>query len=74
MIAALNKDQVEQYFNIHAKHLPEIHVASDVAVRTPHTKLWDIYGKVVNIGPYRRYYVKTSSGRVLVHNRRYLRR
>ena len=38
------------------------------------TKCWDIYGKVTYIGPYRRYHIKTSSGRVLVRNRRFLRR
>jgi len=36
--------------------------------------MWDIYGTVVDIGPYRRYFVKTQSGRVLTCNHRFLRR
>lgn len=32
------------------------------------------YGIVTAIGPHRRYHVKTASGRILVRNRRYLRR
>ena len=37
-------------------------------------KTRDVYGTVVAIGPHRRYYIKTHSGRVLVRNRRFLRR
>ena len=37
------------------------------------TKHWDIYGKVVAIGPYRRYHIRTQSGRVLVQNKHFLR-
>ena len=33
-----------------------------------------VNGTVVAIGPHRRYYIKTHSGRVLVRNRRFLRR
>ena len=38
------------------------------------TKIWDIYGTVTEISPQRRYYIKTKGGRVLVCNRRFLRR
>ena len=64
----------EQYYNQHARALPEIQVGTNVALQNPTTKLWDIYGIVVGIGPHRRYYVKTTSGRVLTRNRRFLRR
>ena len=63
-----------QCYNAHARPLPDIHVGSSVAVQNPQTKLWDIYGTVTEIGPHRRYYIKTHSGRVLVRNRRFLRR
>ena len=69
-----HQEEVEHYYNQHAHSLPEIHIGSNVAIQNGDTKCWDIYGKVTHIGPYRRYYVKTSSGRVLVRNRRFLRR
>ena len=69
-----NAEQVEHYYNQHARALPEIGVGSKVAIQNTITKLWDIYGVVTAIGPYRRYFVKTAGGRVLVRNRRYLRR
>ncbi len=72
--ATSNAEQVEHHYNQHARALPEIGVGSNVAIQNTVTKLWDIYGMVTAIGPHRRYFVKTASGRVLVRNRRYLRR
>ena len=72
--AVTHTEQVEHYYNQHARALPEIHVGSNVAIQNTSTKLWDIYGIVTAIGPHRRYYVKTASGRILARNRRYLRR
>ena len=66
-------DQSETFYNTHAHSLPDIHVGSTVALQNPQTKLWDIYGTVVAVGPHRRYHIKTLSGRVLVRNRRFLR-
>ena len=68
------KEQVEHYYNQHARALPEIHVGSNVAIQNTTTKRWEIYGIVTAIGPHRRYDVKTASGHVLVRNCRYLRR
>ena len=62
------------HYNLHAHNLPDIHVGSHVAVQNPQSRLWDIFGIVIEIGPHRRYYIKTTGGRVLVHNRRFLRR
>ena len=62
------------YYNAHAQPLTEIEIGTNVAIQNPRTKLWDIYGIITAISPNRRYYVKTSSGRVLVRNRRFLRR
>lgn len=62
------------YYNKHAHNLQEIQVGSNVAIYNSQTKLWDIYGIVTQVSPHRRYYVKTLSGRVLVRNRRFLRR
>ncbi len=43
-----------------------------VAIQNSITKLWDIYGVVIDIGPHRRYYIKTTSGQVLVCNKKNL--
>ena len=67
-------EQVELYYNRHARALPDINVGSNVAVQNHTTKRWDIYGVVVEIGPNRRYSVRTNGGRVLIRNRRFLRR
>ena len=70
--AITSAEQVEHYYNQHARVLPEIGVGSNVAIQNSVTKLWDIYGIITAIGPHCRYYIKTASGRVLVRNRRYL--
>ena len=62
-------DQSETFYNPHAHSLPYIHVGSTVALQNPQTKLWDIYGTVVAVGPHRRYHIKTLSGHILVRNR-----
>ena len=62
------------YYNLHAHTLPDIHVGSHVAVQNPQSRLWDIYGIVTEIGPHRRYYIKTTGGRVLIRNRHFLHR
>ena len=45
-----------------------------LALQNPQTKLWDIHGTVTKVGPHRPYYIRTHSGRILVRNRRFLRR
>ena len=66
--------QSKTFYNIHAHSLPDIHIGSPVALQSQQTKLWNVYGTVVTIGPHHRYYVKTHSGRVLVCNRCFLQR
>ena len=61
----------EKYYNQHAHTLPDIQVGSNFAIYNTETKLWDIYGTVTHITPHRRYYVKTSCGRILIRNRRF---
>ena len=69
-----SKQKTEEYYNRNARSLPEIHGGSNVAIQNPQTKLWDTYGVVTEVGPHRRYYVKTRSGQILVRNCRFLRR
>jgi len=64
--------QTETYYNRHAQNLQGIQVGSTVALQDPRTKLWDIYGTVVNVSHHRRYSVKTHVGHVLVRNRQFL--
>ena len=54
--------QSETFYNTHAHTLTDIKIGSTVALQNQQTKLWDIYGKVVAIGPHRRYHVRTQSG------------
>ena len=71
--AAYTMHHAETFYNTHARPLTDIEIGSTVALQNQQTKRWDIYGKVVAIGPHRRYHVRTQSGRVLVRNRRFLR-
>ena len=72
---ALNvRETVELSYNNHARTLPEVTMGAHVALQNSETKHWGIYRTVTAIGPHRRYFVKTQSGRVLVRNRRFLRR
>ena len=71
--ATYTLQQSEAFYNIHTRSLPDIQIGSSVALQNPQTKLWDIYGTIVDIGPHRRYYIKTHSGQVLARNRRFLR-
>ena len=67
-------EQTQAYYNLHAHTLPDIGIGSRVALQHPQTKMWDIYGTVVDIGPHRRYFIKTQNGRILTRNRLFLRR
>ena len=67
-------ENVETLYNSKARPLPEINIGSKVAIQNHETKRWDIYGVGTDIGPHRRYFIKTQSGRVLVCNRKFLRR
>lgn len=63
----------KEYHDQHAKPLKDLDVGRQVAVYNPKTSMWDIYGKIVEVGAYRRYRVRTQAGRLLVRNRRFLR-
>ena len=71
--AAHRLRQSETYYNTHTQPLTDLEIGSTVALQNTRTKHWDIYGRIVAIGPNRRYHVRTRSGRVLVRNRRFLR-
>ena len=71
-LAADNNNQ--QYHNQKAHPLPEINIGTNVAIQNPSTKQWDTYGIIMQIGPYRQYHVKLTNGRVLIRNRRFIRR
>ena len=67
------REDAKASYDEHTHPLPDIHIGSKVALQNQQTRLWDIYGTVVTIGPHRRYHVKTNGGRILVRNRRFLR-
>ena len=63
-------------YDQHAHPLSDLHlqVGNHVAVQNPTSKLWDIYGTITAVGACRRYFIKTQSGRILVRNRRFIRK
>ena len=61
-------------YDQHAYHLSDLQVSNHVAVQNPTSKLWDIYGTITAVGPYRRYFIKTQSGCILVRNRQFIRK
>ena len=71
---AKTDEAVEKSYNQHAKPLPGLNVGNRVTVQNQDTKHWDVYCTITDIRPHRRYFIKTHSGRVLVRNRRFLRR
>ncbi len=72
--AAQTQEKAQASYNQHAHSLSDLHVGNHVAMQNTNSKMWDIYGTITAIGPYRRYFVKTQAGRVLVRNRRFLRK
>ncbi len=72
--AAISEQQGQRYYNQHARDLAQLQIGSPVAIQNPTSHAWDIYGTVTAVGPHRRYFVKTRSGRVLTRNRRFLRK
>ena len=72
--AAHTSERSQATYNQHAHPLSDLQVGNHVALQNPNTKMWDIYGTITDIGPHRRYFVKTQSGRILVRNRRFIRK
>ena len=68
------EDKVQALYNQHAHDLTDLKVGNSVAVQKSLSNLWDIYGTITSIGPHHRYFIKTHSGRVLVQNRRFIRK
>ena len=67
-------EKSECFYNQHAHALMGLAPGAQVAVQNPTTKAWDIYGVITAVGPHRRYFIRTQSGRVLVRNRQFLRK
>ena len=65
---------MEQSYSQHNRPLPDITIGSPVAIHNQESKQWDRYRVVVDIGRHRRYFIKTTNGRVLVRNRRFIQK
>ena len=65
--AKLSQEKTQDFYNLHVHNLPDIGIGSHVALQHPQTKMWDIYGIVVDVSPagHRRYFIKTQNGRIL---------
>ena len=62
------------YYNKAAHPLSDIKQGSQVVLQNPRTKLWDMYGVVISVDQHHKYHIKIKSGKVLMKNRRLLRR
>ena len=70
---AKSLEQSKAHYNKYAKPLPVITTGSHVAIRNIETNCFDIHG-VVSVDRFRKYTIKTASGRILVRNRRFIRK
>ena len=68
------QERLEARYNRTVRALPVLEGGTRVAVQDSQTNLWDRYGTIVDIGRHRNYFMHMNSGRVLVRNRRALRR
>ena len=64
----------KQWYDQHARDLPEFSVGTRVRVQDVRTKRWDRCGVVVHVGPFRRYRVRFEGGGEVDRNRCHLRR
>ena len=67
-------NQAKRYYDERSQSLRNLEIGNHVAVQNPTSKMWDIHGKIVDIGPHRKYFVRTQRGRILTRNRRFLRK
>ena len=72
--AKRTQETVQTSYNQHAHPLCDLQVGNHVAIQNPTSAMWDIYGIITSIGSHRRYFIKTQSGRILVRNRRFIRK
>ena len=68
------QERAQASYNQYAYNLPDLEVSNRVALQNSTSKMWDIYGTITATGPYRRYFIKTHSGWVLVRSRRFIRK
>ena len=71
--AADRCDTTIRRYTRRSNHLGPLNLGSSVCVQDPQSKLWDRVATVVSLGQHHTYRVRLPSGRVLWHNRRYLR-
>ena len=60
------------YDKQNAHDLPTLQIGNHVAIQNPTSKIWDIYGVITAIGPFRWYFIKAQSGHVLIRNCKFL--
>ena len=69
-----NKSSQKRYYDQHVKTLDELDIGQSVAVYNNASNRWDILAVVMEKVKERRYMVKTSAGKVLTRNRKFLRK
>ena len=68
------RQRTAERYNVNSKELKPLKLGTWVRMQNPTTKKWDMSGVVIGIGPYRKYSIRTTSGRVFERNRRHLKR
>ena len=58
-------NQAKRYYDERSQSLRNLEIGNHVAVQNPTSKMWDIHGKIVDIGPHRKYFVRTQRGAYL---------
>ena len=65
----------KQYYDQHAKNLPQLHVGDEVHCQNARTKKWDWTGTIMSDKGHRQYEVKLAgSRRMTIRNRRHLKK
>ena len=70
---AENTAKVQESYDQHAKSLGKLPIGTTVWIQNWKSMKWDLTGEVIGIGNFRKYHVKTPSGKTLWRNRRFLR-
>ncbi len=73
-LSKLFPDKAESFYDQHAHPIPDLTPGAHVAIQNPVSRAWDVYGVVTAVDQHRRCFVQTESVRVLLRNRRFLRK
>ena len=68
-----DKLKAKKYYDRSSTSLKELKMGSEVLVQDASSKKWDKIGKIISIGKFRDYLIKTPSGQIMWRNRKFLK-